>query len=47
MADNVVDRVVACMLPRTGRRRLALQKVSTSRRKAKLNLPANARIQQI
>jgi hypothetical protein len=28
MADNVVDRVVACILPRTGRRRLALQKVS-------------------
>jgi hypothetical protein len=47
MADNVVDGGVACMLPRTGRRRLVSQKVSTSRRKAKVILLVDARIQQI
>jgi len=47
MADNVIDGVVACMLPSTGRRRLVSQKVSTSRLKTKVILLVDARIQQI
>jgi hypothetical protein len=47
MADNVIDGVVACMLPSTGRRRLAWQNVSTSCLKKKVILLVDARIQQI